>query len=129
MFYRLIALLIMMSIAWGCKYHKGDIYTSSLQEDSLVYVIAGKGSGKKLSEKASEIKMEQETKGNTCIVKYLSDSASLQDMKSILLFNAVLPEMEGDMLAKGYLGTFTSKQSVTCLLVSDTDFDNIFIKK
>jgi hypothetical protein len=119
----------MITIACGCKYHKGDIYTSSLQNDSLHYVIAAKGSGKKMSEKASRMKMEHEIKGNTCIVKYLSDSALLQDKKSILLFNATLPEMENDMLSKGYFGTFTSKQSVTCLVVSDNDFDNIFIKK
>jgi hypothetical protein len=125
---RLLTLVAMIIITSGCKYHKGDIYTSSLQNDSLRYVIAAKGSGKKMSEKASMMKMQHESKGNTCIVKYLSDSASLQDIKSILLFNAILPEMENDMLSKGYFGTFTSKQSVTYLLVSDKDFDSIFIK-
>jgi hypothetical protein len=107
----------MISIACGCKYHKGDVYTSSLPADSLSYVIAAKGSGKKISEKVSRLKMEHESKGNTCTVKYLSDSTSLVELKSILLFNAILPEMENDMLSKGYFGTFTSKQSVTYLVV------------
>lgn len=105
------------------EYRRGDVYTQSMDGDSLVFVITASGLGSKISAKAYSTKLELEYKGDSCRIIYLTDSISLHDKKGVLLQNTMLPGMKEDMLAKGYIGTFTSKQMVTMLLVSFEDFE------
>jgi len=125
----LILFLLVIVILSGCKYKKGDLYTSTLSGDSLDYVIMAKGSGEGVSIIASNQKLRHEYKGNRCQIKYLSDSATLNDQKGILLFNSTLPDIKNDMLTKGFFGTFTSKQNVSFLLISYQDFERYFRKR
>ena len=64
-----------------------------------------------------------EKKGDSCRIIYLSDSNAILKNKSILLFNSVLPDLKEDMLSKGFLGTFTTRQNITYLVVSQEEFD------
>lgn len=121
----LLSAIVFLFNACG-EYRKGDKYSSIIPGDSLQYVIIARGNGKSVSEKAHEKKFEHESKGNICKIKYLSDSASLQEQKALLLFNSMLPDIQQDMLTKGFFGTFTSKQTVTLLLVSRDDISKFF---
>jgi hypothetical protein len=123
-----IALAMAVSLS-ACKYRKGDMYTRNLQGDSLVYMILEKGRGEKIINRAAQLKLQHEYKGNSCQVRFVSDSAALHSGKGFLLFNATLPDIENDMLTKGFFGTFTSKQQVVYLLVSSGDFSVYFHKK
>jgi len=123
-----LAYLLLIIILSGCKYNKGDMYTSALTGDGLNYLIMAKGSGEKISQKASDQKLNYEYKGSSCQIKYLTDSAKLNSQKGILLVNVTLPNIEDDMLTKGYIGTLSSKQQVILLLVSDEDFERYFRK-
>lgn len=128
-FFLMVVLPVMVIILpTGCKYNKGEMYTSTIPVDSLQYIILASGSGSKISKKASYLKLQHEYKGNVCTIKYLSDSSSLDAHKSILLFNTDLPDLDNDLLTKGFFGTFTSKQYTIYLIVSDQDFDRYFRK-
>ena len=124
----LVMALIMTVFMSACKYRKGEIYTRNLQGDSLAYMILDRGRGEKIVNKAAQLKLQHEYKGNSCQVRYVSDSAALYNGKGILLFNSRLPDIENDMLTKGFFGTFTSKQDVVYLLVSYGDFGVYFQK-
>jgi len=128
--HRIILILFMPVIIMlsACKYGKGDIYTDTLQGDSLKYVILAKGSGNKLLKKATQLKLRHEYKGNVCQIKYVSDSATFASQKGILLFNSVLPDIKNDILTKGFIGAFASRQDVIYLLVSRQDFKQYFRK-
>jgi hypothetical protein len=122
-----LVIIIGFIFVWSCgQYQKGNKYSSVIPGDSLPYIIAAKGPGSRLSEKAAEMKVQHEYKGNLCQIRYLSDSALFGDQKGIMLLNSMLPEMEKDMLSKGYLGTFTSRQTVTYILVAYEDFHKFF---
>lgn len=110
----------------ACKYRKGSRYNSVIPGDSLQYLILEKGSGEKISRKAAKLKFQHEYKGNICEIKYISDSVMLDTQKGILLFNTSMPEVENDILTKGFFGSFTSKQVVVYLLVSYPDFEKYF---
>ena len=124
-----VLVLVLAVFLSACKYRKGDMYTRDLQGDSLVYMILDMGRGDKIISRAAQLKLQHEYKGNSCQVKFVSDSAALFNGKGFLLFNAILPDIEDDMLTKGFLGTFTSKQEVVYLLVSSGDFLKHFKKK
>jgi hypothetical protein len=104
------------------------MYSSTLTGDSLNYLIMAKGSGEKISQRASYEKLQHEYKGNSCQIKYITDSIKLSSQKGILLFNSSLPNIEEDILSKGFFGTFSSKQQVVLLLVSYPDFEKSFLK-
>jgi len=124
-----IWLLLILLIAGCGEYSRGDRYLANFSGDSLMYVIAAKGSGEKISQIASQMKIQHETQGNSCVVKYLTDSSSLHEKKGLLLLNSSLPNIEEDFLTKGFFGQFTSKQIVSYLLVSYEEVDKFFIKK
>jgi hypothetical protein len=123
-----IANLLIIYMLIGCEYQKGDMYSSTLTGDSLNYLIMAKGSGEKISQRASYEKLQHEYKGNSCQIKYITDSIKLSSQKGILLFNSSLPNIEEDILSKGFFGTFSSKQQVVLLLVSYPDFEKSFLK-
>jgi hypothetical protein len=125
-YFLIIAVIIILS---GCKYRKGDSYTTARYGDSLNFVIMTAGKGLNVSKKAAKLKYQYELKGDICQIKYLSDSITLNSQRGILLFHSALPEMENDMLTGGFISTFASKQDVICLLVADQDFEKFFIPK
>lgn len=122
----MLALLIL--ILPGCKYQKGDMYTPTIQGDSLRYLILDKGTGSSISGKAASLKKSHESRGNTCVIRYFSDSAALNNQHGVLLFNSKMPDVENDMLTKGFLGAFSSRQQVAYLLVSYDDLARYFQK-
>jgi hypothetical protein len=126
---RLIPLFCLLILLWSCKYNRGEIYRSMVPGDSLHYVISAKGLGAKLMNKASILKIQHEVKGNSCEIRYLGDSVRLLEQKGVLLVHTVLPDIKKDMLSKGYLGTLSSKQSVTYLLVTYDELKQYFRKK
>lgn len=128
MFIRIIVILIVfLTVLTACgKFNKGDTFKSMITGDSLVYVIGAKGSGEKLSRKAYERRLAYESKGDSCRITYLTDSAKMEQAKALLLINTTLPKMQDDMLTKGFFGTLTSKQVVSIMLVSVDDFSQYF---
>jgi len=124
-----VIFVLILAVTSGCQYKKGEIYSSKTGDDSLIYVILDRGKGKGISGKAAQLKLRHEHKGNTCLVRYLSDSTNLAEQKGVLLFHSEVPDMTNDMLTKGYFGTFTSKQHVIYVLVSYEDFDEYFMPK
>ncbi|MBN1143873.1 MAG: hypothetical protein JXA72_05595 [Bacteroidales bacterium] len=125
----LIAVLLLLTGISCRSYKKGDKYVSVHSDDSVSYLIMDQGSGMKLAEKANREQLEHAYKGNACEVVYLTDSTEFITQKGILLFHIFLPNVEEDMLTKGYFGTFTSRQEVKYVLVSKEDFEKLFILK
>lgn len=126
--FRITLLLLLTSISCS-QYKKGDKYISVHSGDSVNYLIMDQGKGLKLARKANREQLEHAYKGNVCEVVYLTDSTDFITQKGILLFHTFLPDMEEDMLTRGYLGTFTSRQQVTYMLVSREDFNKHFNRK
>jgi hypothetical protein len=121
-----LAWLIVMLLITGCHYRKGNSFTWSGKADTVDYIISSSGSGKRIHEKLNQHVWMHESRGDKCQIIYVSDSASTCDTKSILLFNVVLPDYEKDMLTKGLMGTFSTRQIITYLVVTQTDFAKSF---
>jgi hypothetical protein len=121
-------LVLFILILSGCRYQKGDMYIPTIQSDSLRYLILDKGSGYSISEKAASLKIRHETRGNTCVIRYITDSAALNKQHGVLLLNSTLPDVENDMLTKGFFGAFSTRQQVIFLLVSYDDLARYFQK-
>jgi hypothetical protein len=121
-------LVLLFVILSGCKYHKGDMYIPTIQGDSLRYLILDRGKGNSISRKAASLKVRHEIRGNTCVIRYISDSTALNSQRGVLLFNTVMPDIENDMLTKGFFGAVSSKQRVVYLLVSYEDLSRYFKK-
>jgi hypothetical protein len=121
-------LVLLILILPGCKYQKGDMYAPTIQGDSLRYLILNKGTGSNISGKAASLKKHHESRGNTCVIRYFSDSAGLNNQHGVLLVNSKMPDVENDMLTKGFLGAFSSRQQVVYLLVSNDDLARYFQK-
>jgi hypothetical protein len=111
----------------GCKYRKGEVYT--MENDSHLYAIMATGKGKSISKKILKYETKNNKKGNLVSVYYLTDSASIRDQKCILMFNSVMPDVEKDLLEKGFFGAMASKQMITYFVVSDQEFVNYFHPK
>jgi hypothetical protein len=115
-----------MVICWSCNYSRGEKYRSLIAGDSLNYLILAKGKGYKISEKMARLKYKHEVRGNSCQVRYLTDSVLLRDQKALLLVYTDMPDIENDLLTKGFIGTFSSRQEVTYIIVSRQEFENYF---
>jgi len=113
-----IGLVIMILLIPGCEYRKGKAFTWSETGDSIQYLVIDAGSGKHITAKIAQLSEMHERKGDSCKIFYLSDPGAILKNKSILLFNSVLPDMKEDMLSKGFLGTFTTHQDITYLVVN-----------
>ena len=118
-----IGLLVMLFLIPGCQYRKGKAFTWSETGDSIQYLIIDAGSGKHITAKIAQLIKMHERKGDSCRIIYLSDSDAILKNKSILLFHSVLPDLKDDMLSKGFLGTFTTRQNITYLVVNQAEFD------
>jgi len=121
-----LSFLMVLLLIPGCQYRKGKSFTWSGTADTLDYIISSAGSGKLIQEKLTQLVWNHESKGNKCRVIYVSDSASIVNAKSILLINTVLPDYAKDMLTKGIIGTFSTRQIVTYLVVTQSDFEKSF---
>ena len=118
-----VGLLFIIFLIPGCQYRKGKAFTWTETGDSIRYLIIDAGSGKHITAKLAQLTEMHESKGNRCRIIYLSDSNAIQNNKSILLFNSVLPNLKDDMLSKGFIGTFTTRQDITYLVVSQSDIE------
>jgi hypothetical protein len=121
-----LALLIMVLIVPGCHYRKGKSFTWVQTGDTVKYLIAASGSGSHILKKVNHLVNMHQVKKDDCQVILVSDSASLANARCMLLFNSVLPDIRNDMLSKGFLGTFTSRQIITYLVVTRSDLDKYF---
>ena len=121
-----LLLIIVILMVPGCQYRKGKSFTWSGTADTLNYIISSTGSGLRIQERLKQLVWIHESKGDKCSIIYVSDSASLGDAKSILLINTVLPDYTEDMLTKGIMGTFSTRQIITYLVVSQSDFEKSF---
>ncbi len=111
----------------GCQYRKGKAYTWTETGDSIRYLIIDAGSGKHITAKLEQLTEMHESKGDRCRIIYLSDSSAIRINKSILLFNSVLPDLKDDMLSKGFIGTLTTRQDITYLVVNQADIEKHLI--
>jgi hypothetical protein len=118
-----IGLLCILFLIPGCQYRKGKAFTWSETGDSIQYLVIDSGSGRHIATKIEQLIIMHERKGDRCQIIYLSDSDTLLKNKSILLFNSVLPDMKEDMLSKGFLGAFTTRQNITYLVVNQAEID------
>ena len=118
-----IGLLLMFFLIPGCQYRKGKAFTWAETGDSIQYLIIDAGSGKHITAKIAQLTEMHESRGDNCRIFYLSDSNAIQKNKSILLFNSVLPDLKDDMLSKGFIGTFTTRQNITYLVVNQAEFE------
>ena len=118
-----IGLLIMLFLITGCQYRKGKAFTWRDTGDSVRYLIIDAGSGKHIAAKIAQLTKMHERKGDSCHVIYLGDRDAILKKKSILLFNAELPNLQDDMLSKGFFGTFTTRQNITYLVVNQAEVD------
>jgi hypothetical protein len=122
----LISLFTILIIISGCKYRRGDAFNHKGSADSLIYILAAKGSGQHIINKLNTLSIMHELKYDDCDVIYVSDSAAIIGNKSILLFNSILPNFENDLLTKGFIGTFGTKQKITYMVVTQNDFARYF---
>jgi hypothetical protein len=118
-----IGLLLVFILISGCQYRKGKAFTWSETGDSIQYLIIDSGSGKHIAARIAQLTQSHEKKGDNCRVIYLSDPDAILKKKSILLFNAVLPDLKDDMLSKGFFGTFTTRQKITYLVVNQEEIN------
>ena len=118
-----IGIVFMILLIPGCEYRKGKAFTWSETGDSIQYLVISAGSGKRITAKIAQLSKMHERKEDSCQFIYLSDPAVILKNKSILLFNSVLPDMKDDMLSKGFIGTFTTHQDITYLVVSRDEID------
>jgi hypothetical protein len=119
-------LIIAAILITGCHYRKGESFRWSETGDSVKYVIASSGSGRHIMKKVNRLVKIHRIRKDDCRVIFISDSSSLSGEKAILLFNSVLPDLRNDMLSKGFIGTFGSRQVVTYLVVSRSDLEKYF---
>jgi hypothetical protein len=126
-YYRLIlplsfATLFLFS---ACRYRRGDAYTWSGTADTVTYFVKSKG--RHLNNKLTRLIWVHENKLDDFKVIYLSDSVTVGKERSILLFSTSLPDIGDDLLQKGFMGTFSSRQVTTYLVVTRKDM-NRFLK-
>jgi len=113
--------LVMIILSQGCQYRKGKAFTWSGTGDSIRYFILDAGSGKHIVNKIVQLTQMHEKKGDSCQFVYLSDRDAILNDHSLLLFNSVLPDFKEDMLSKGFMGTFSTRQNITYLVVNQAE--------
>jgi hypothetical protein len=118
-----IGLLLLLILIPGCQYRKGKAFTWPETGDSVKYLVVDAGSGKHIAAKIEQLTEMHERKGDKCRIIYLSKPEAILENKSILLFNSVLPDLEEDMLSKGFFGTFTTRQHITYLAVNKAEIE------
>jgi hypothetical protein len=113
----------------SCTYRKGEAFKCFSANDTLRYLILARGRGSGLSAKVEKLVYEQKSRGNSCQVRYFTDSMVFLSQRGVLLFHAVQPGFTNDILTKGYFGGLSSKQIVNYCLVSYDDLEKYFQKE
>ena len=112
----------------GCSYRKGESYRYVQSQDTVNYIIHSTGKGNKILKKIDKLRLIHQARKDEYQVVFVSDSLDVVDRKSILLFRTELPDVENDMLTKGFMGAFGTKEVVTYVVVTFTDMETCFIK-
>lgn len=111
----------------GCSYKKGASYYYAESGDTLKYIIRNKGRGQAILNNIEKKREIHEKRQDEYRFVFISDSLDVIDSKSVLLSHSEMPDYEIDMITKGYLGAFGTKEVVTYLIVTFQDFDRYFI--
>lgn len=124
----LLFLLLMCTLPCmhGCAYRKGDAYQYEQGGDTLRFIVRKAGSGEKILDRIRKLTYIHVSREDDFRFIYLTDSAAIPDSKAVLLFNSEMPDFENDLLSKGYLGAFGTKEIVTYMVVAEDDFDRYF---
>jgi hypothetical protein len=120
--------LLMTLVLSSCHYRKGTSFTWKETGDSVRFVVIGSGRGKELSERVKKLTFAHESRGDSCRTLVLGGPGTDQNGRQILLLNSVLPDMQDDMLSKGFMGTFSTRQKITYLLVPEKDMDKYLVR-
>lgn len=124
----LFVFFIGIFICAGCGYRKGDIFYYRQTNDSLRFIVRNAGNGKKILNKLNKLRVIHQKRLDECRVIFLSDSTEVIKNKAVLLFNSEMPDFEEDMLTKGYLGAFGTKEIVTYMIVNKTELEQFFVE-
>jgi hypothetical protein len=118
-----LGLFFVILLFAGCQYRKGKSFTWSETGDSINYIIVASGKGHHMADKMNRLARMHEKKGDSCRIIYLSGQDNPENKKTIILFNSVLPNLKDDMLSKGFIGSFSTHQNITYLVVREDEFD------
>jgi hypothetical protein len=117
-------------ITAGCsKYKKGELYSYVTPGDSSTYIIRKVARGKGILNKVRKLRQIHQIKKDDYRFIFVSDSSQVAQSRSVLLVHSVLPDFEDDMLSKGFMGAFGTKEEVTYLVVTIPDFERFFRKE
>jgi len=122
----ILILLAMVLVTSCCEYRRGKSYTWKGKADTLDCIIFASGQGTRIQGKLSREVYLHESRGDKCRVIWVSDSAQISQTRGILLINTVLPDYSKDMLTRGFIGTLSTRQIITYLVVSRHDFEMNF---
>lgn len=110
----------------GCSYKKGDAYFYNEQGDTLKFIVRSKGSGKAILKKVDRLREVHQNRKDEYKFVFLSDSLEVIGNKAVLLSHSEMPDYEEDMLTKGYLGAFGTKEVVIYMIVTAPDLERHF---
>jgi hypothetical protein len=111
----------------NCSYKKGDSYYYIGDGDTTKYIIRKRASGQVILKKIHKQREIHENRKDDYKFFFINDSTEIVGQKTILFSHSEMPDYEEDMLTKGYLGAFGTKEVVTYLIVTVEDIDKYFI--
>lgn len=113
----------------GCSHKKGDIYYHAESQDTLKFIVRSSGKGQRVMKKVGKLREVHQNRKDEYKFVFLSDSLEVIDNKAVLLSHSEMPDYEEDMLTKGYLGAFGTKEVVTYMIVTVSDLDKYFFSE
>jgi len=122
----LLILFFGIFIIPACSYKKGDSYQYIQSGDTIRFIIRKSANGRKIQDQISRLRVVHTSRNDEYKFVYLSDSLDIIDQKAVLLSHSEMPDYEDDLLTKGYLGAFGTKEIVTYMIVTTKDFDKYF---
>lgn len=126
---RLLWMLLVLTVYLfisGCSYKKGDICYYTESGDTLKFIVRNSGRGQVVMKKVDKLRELHQNRKDEYKFVFLSDSLEVMANKSVLLSHSEMPDYEEDMLTKGYLGAFGTKEVVTYMIVTVSDIENYF---
>ena len=119
-------IMILILSTQGCAFRKGDAYQFTEAGDTIRFIVRKAARGEKIIKRVGELTTVHISRNDEYRFIYLSDSSELPGQRTVLLFNSEMPDFENDLLSKGYLGAFGTKEIVTYMIVTVNDFDRYF---
>ncbi|MBN2482196.1 MAG: hypothetical protein JXB19_10670 [Bacteroidales bacterium] len=113
----------------GCSYKKGESYYYTDSGDTVKFIVRNSGSGNAILKKVGKHRAIHAQRRDDYRFVFLSDSTDIIDNKSVLLSHSEMPDYEEDLLTRGYLGAFGTKEVVTYMIVTVSDFEKYFIQE